>query len=311
MVINLTGTSGVSFRDYLTLGSSYSVAYGFGGDDTIEGTVRGGFNLAMGGKGHDGYVVRGDMIVADSGGNDYVSMPGISWTASTSHIATIDNRHLVLWDTESHTSVVVLDWLDPAKQVETYHFNDSSLTWGEIAYYLPSKESFLGDIPWEGLGGLGLVGILNNDAADTINFHIEQEVLGSNKADAEGVGRLYEAGLGRQADIGGLNYWYDVYSAGATQSDMAGSFLKSAEFTKAFGNAYTLSNRDLVDVMYENVLGRASDAGGANFWTAQLNSGMTRENLLIAFADSAENYDQSDYLHALTQNGPNGDWYFA
>ncbi|MBS7696939.1 MULTISPECIES: DUF4214 domain-containing protein [unclassified Chelatococcus] len=311
MVINLTPTSGVSFRDYLTLGSSYSVAYGYGGNDTIEGKARGGLNLAMGGKGEDGYIVNGDMVISDSGGHDYVTMLGISWSSPTSHIATIDNRHLVLWDTASDTSVIVLDWLDPGRQVELYHFNDVSLSWGEIAYYLPGKESFIGDIPWEGLGGLGLTGFLSNDANDTINFHREQEAFGSNKADAEAVGRLYEAGLGRKADIAGLNFWYDVQVSGVSEQDIVGSLLKSAEFTKAYGNAYTMTNADLVEVMYENVLGRASDSAGAAFWISQLQNGFSREGLLIAFADSAENVSQSDYLHSLAWNPSTSDWYFA
>jgi hypothetical protein len=158
---------------------------------------------------------------------------------------------------------------------------------------------------------LGLNGVLSNDANDTINFHREQEACGSNKADAEAVGRLYEAGLGRKADIAGLNFWYDVHADGNSELVIAREFLKSAEFTKNFGNASTMSNRELVEAMYENVLGRGSDGEGAAFWIGQLESGYGRENLLVAFADSAENLSQSDYLHSLAWNASTGDWYFA
>ena len=44
-----------------------------------------------------------------------------------------------------------------------------------------------------------------------------------------------------------------------------------------------------VTELYANVLGRTPDAAGLAYWEAQANSGVARDQLLVAFATSAEN----------------------
>lgn len=63
--------------------------------------------------------------------------------------------------------------------------------------------------------------------------------------------------------------------------------MASSEFASVFGaNA---NNADFVTKLYNNVLGRQPDYGGAHYWTQQLDSGAARDTLLVGFALGTEN----------------------
>ncbi|PZW48015.1 putative repeat protein (TIGR01451 family)/fimbrial isopeptide formation D2 family protein [Humitalea rosea] len=111
----------------------------------------------------------------------------------------------------------------------------------------------------------------------------------TNGAPAEVV-RLYQAALGRDADQGGLNYWIEAVEHGTPLASLASSFLGSSEFATRFG---TPDNAGFVDQLYQNVLGRAGDAGGVAFWTGVLNSGGSRADLLVQFSESPENREHT------------------
>ncbi len=103
------------------------------------------------------------------------------------------------------------------------------------------------------------------------------------------VARLYEAALDRLPDQGGLNFWTDAVEAGQPLSALASGFLASAEFQGRFGGA-TSSNGAFVDQLYLNILGRAGEAGGRDFWVNSLTAGAAgRADVLVAFSESAEN----------------------
>jgi hypothetical protein len=120
---------------------------------------------------------------------------------------------------------------------------------------------------------------------------------------------VYEAGLGREADIAGLNYWIDQVEAGLPLSFMAGFFLDSPEFTTRFGDDDAMSNGQFVDVMYRNVLGRSGEPAGVDFWVGAMNGGLEREAVLVGFAASPENMEGSRAT-SLQQTAP-GYWDFA
>lgn len=102
------------------------------------------------------------------------------------------------------------------------------------------------------------------------------------------VARLYEAALDRLPDQGGLNYWIGAVQSGQPLSALASGFLGSAEFQSRFGGAGT-PNAAFVDQLYLNVLGRPGEPAGRDFWVNSLNSGNSRADVLVAFAESAEN----------------------
>ena len=103
------------------------------------------------------------------------------------------------------------------------------------------------------------------------------------------VTRLYEAALDRLPDQSGLNFWIDAVQGGQSLSGLAQGFIASGEFQGRFGGA-TTGNGAFVDQLYQNVLGRAGEQGGRDFWVGTLNSGAaTRADVLVSFSESAEN----------------------
>jgi serralysin len=100
---------------------------------------------------------------------------------------------------------------------------------------------------------------------------------------------LYRAGLGRDLDAGGLDFWFSARSNGTDLDRMALSLIDSPEFADRFGTPDTMSDDDFVDVLYKNVLGREGEADGLAYWQDQIAGGATRADLLMSFAYSEEN----------------------
>lgn len=122
------------------------------------------------------------------------------------------------------------------------------------------------------------------------------------------VALLYEAGLAREADLGGLNYWIDRHETGMDLVTMAAHFLESEEFTQRFGDDDAMSAAQFVALLYNNVLERPGEAGGVEYWQGRLNAGATRETVLLEFSASAENVDGST-VGLLAETAP-GFWSF-
>lgn len=126
---------------------------------------------------------------------------------------------------------------------------------------------------------------------DAAEVSITVDDLPDDVVTARVVAYLYEAALGRFPDLGGVNFWINVVNGGGfTLSEMAGAFLGSQEFTDRFGAVDTLSDRELIDQLYLNVLDRPGEAGGVAFWEGQLGlPTVSRDDMLLSFAESAEN----------------------
>ncbi|WP_413678127.1 DUF4214 domain-containing protein [Prochlorococcus sp. MIT 0916] len=101
--------------------------------------------------------------------------------------------------------------------------------------------------------------------------------------------RLYNAAFARFPDADGLRYWIGKYSSGENDSRaVSQSFLASNEFAERYGE--NITDEQYVTTLYQNVLGRAPDTSGLNYWLGQLSSGAeTRYEALLGFAESAEN----------------------
>ena len=69
---------------------------------------------------------------------------------------------------------------------------------------------------------------------------------------------------------------------------VAQSFLASEEFIKRYGS--NVSDETYTTTLYNNILGRDPDISGYNYWVGNLTNGSeTRYELLLGFAESAEN----------------------
>jgi hypothetical protein len=113
--------------------------------------------------------------------------------------------------------------------------------------------------------------------------------IAGDKNDAEAT-RLYQAALGRTPDRDGESYWASALANGTTPSQVAQGFISSAEFNQTFG---TLSGDAFVSALYHNVLHRAPDAPGMQFWTNTLQQGTSEANVLVSFSDGLENRMQT------------------
>ena len=96
------------------------------------------------------------------------------------------------------------------------------------------------------------------------------------------VARLYQAYFLRAPDTDGLQYWTSTTQPIATISQ---AFAESPEFATRYGS---LSNRAFVELVYENVIGRAGEAEGVNFWTSSLDGGNSRGAVMVGFSESQE-----------------------
>ena len=61
--------------------------------------------------------------------------------------------------------------------------------------------------------------------------------------------------------------------------------MRSPEFQARYGS---LDNADFVDLLYRNVLDREADATGLANWTARLDAGMSRADVVMGFSQSPE-----------------------
>ena len=110
-------------------------------------------------------------------------------------------------------------------------------------------------------------------------------VFASNTQDAA-VASLYHTTFGRDAESGGLDYWFNAVHNGATLKQIATGFANSAEFA---GSEGTLNNNDFVQSLYQHTFGRAGEAAGVTYWVDALAHGATKADLLVQFAQIAGN----------------------
>ena len=102
--------------------------------------------------------------------------------------------------------------------------------------------------------------------------------------------RLYYATFNRMPDQGGLHHWANVLGTGSmSPTAVASAFAQSQEFLDTYGS---LGNEAYITQLYRNTLGRDPDAGGLAYWVGQMNAGLTRGQMLLAFADSQEFQDR-------------------
>jgi hypothetical protein len=101
--------------------------------------------------------------------------------------------------------------------------------------------------------------------------------------------RLYQAAFNRTPDKSGLGFWINALDNGHALQDVADGFIRSAEFASLYGA--NPSDAQYVEALYQNVLHRAPDASGYDFWMHALQIA-PRTEVLVDFSESAENQAQ-------------------
>ncbi len=135
-------------------------------------------------------------------------------------------------------------------------------------------------------------------AADDLEAALEAlcEALLAEADEVRSVIRLYEVVLERKPDFGGLWFWTNVFrEIQETHPDLSYedqlvklivNWLESDEFVEKFGG--DLPDADFVTLLYSHILSRPPDQEGFLHWTRALDSGLSREALIVLFSESRE-----------------------
>jgi len=108
-------------------------------------------------------------------------------------------------------------------------------------------------------------------------------VFAKDSAEAT-VANLYRVAFGRDADAGGLDFFFDAAKAGASLKVIANVFASSAEFATAHG---AQDSTAFVQSLYLNTFGRDGEDEGVAFFVSALAAGSTRADLITSFAQIA------------------------
>jgi hypothetical protein len=115
-------------------GRPQTAFFGRAGSDLFRAAGLEGVQFFLGGSNADRYVASSGTYVVigeTAGANDVLRAPGVSLNGPNTGLAEVDGRHLVVVDIGSDTVVWLLDWLDPARQVETFELGDGTFRFGD------------------------------------------------------------------------------------------------------------------------------------------------------------------------------------
>lgn len=145
---------------------------------------------------------------------------------------------------------------------------------------------------------------IGHDGTDTLS-QVERLQFsdGAIALDIHGVSgqafRLYQAAFDRKPDLEGLGYWIEDMDKGSSLTTVAAGFFQSPEFQTLYGSNPSIVT--LITNFYANVLHRAPDQAGFDYWENQLNKGeITQAAALASFCESTENQAQ---VIGTIQNG--------
>lgn len=107
--------------------------------------------------------------------------------------------------------------------------------------------------------------------------------------------RLYIGMLGRAPDQQGAEYWVSQLNAGQSPKALAEGFVNAQEFdTQA--EQWGGGDAGRIEALYQNVLGRSSDAEGRAYWLEQRQEGVDMADIALSFTQSDEFKADSESL---------------
>ena len=280
---NIENINGSAFADMLRGNNGRNVFQGLGGNDFIDG--RGGTDMVN----YFSLIVTSSVTVnlllgtaSDGmGGTDtLISIEDIAGSAFDDTLTGDNGRNVITGHTGNDIIAGGLG-IDTSAYTAARSFYTITRTPGQIT---------VTDSVMARDGSDSLTGI------ERLSFTDGVLAFDNLRTDEAGRGYLiYRAAFDRAPDAEGLGYWIRELERGQDYgSVVAGSFIASPEFTSLYGT--NLSNSAFLNLVYQNVLDRAPDADGLNYWLNQaggvgLNGGYERSNLLASFAISEENYN--------------------
>lgn len=161
--------------------------------------------------------------------------------------------------------------------------NDVAVYAGKLAGYIVARDRD----GWTVTDQSGAEGKDTLSGIETLKFSDLSVALDTTGSAGQAY-RIYQAAFGRPADQAGLGYWIHYLDNGGTLDGMAAGFAGSDEFHKAYGTDPT--HADLLGHVYQNILHRAPDQAGYDYWLDALDKHTVNvSQLLSSFSESAEN----------------------
>lgn len=103
--------------------------------------------------------------------------------------------------------------------------------------------------------------------------------------------RLYRAYFLRFPEGAGLAYWEGRHRDDLSVNAMSRIFATTPEFRQRYGS---LDDREFVQLVYVNVLGRQPEPAGWDYWVEELRSGrFTRGRMMTFYSESIENRERT------------------
>jgi len=176
---------------------------------------------------------------------------------------------------------------------------DTLMVSGKMANYAVSTEASTNTVANVSIRDTTSPGNKNSlSAVERVQFSDAAMAFDINGAAGQAY-RLYQAAFAHQPDKAGLGYWINSLDSGVSLNAVASSFIQSAEFQKLYGN--NLDTTSFINQLYQNVLHRAPDQAGLDYWSSQLSKGVVTQGVALAsFCESVENQAQ---LIGQIQNG--------
>lgn len=158
----------------------------------------------------------------------------------------------------------------------------------EVSFFNPTtnRKDLIGLQVKDNSGLDGMDGLVNVERLQFTDTNIALDVGPTQNAGS--VYMIYKAAFNRPPDVNGMGYWLAQKDGGSNiVTNIAQGFVNSAEFTAKYGA--NPSNASYVDKLYQNVLGRAGEAGGVAYWNQELDAGkISKAAVLVQFATLAE-----------------------
>ena len=109
-----------------------------------------------------------------------------------------------------------------------------------------------------------------------------------NRAELDAIAGLYQDVLGRQADYLGVDFWAAAEKNGVSLGKIALDIIGSAESQARRAAVFNGDSAHDVELLYQGIFSRHSDAGGLAFWLDKMANGMTLTQVASSFMLSGE-----------------------
>lgn len=163
----------------------------------------------------------------------------------------------------------------------------------DTAHYAGTRSNFSVTQTSTGLTVIDNTGSEGTDTLQNIERleFADKGIAFDTSGNAGQVYRLYQAAFNRTPDSGGLGDWIYGMDNGTPLLEVSSGFVNSAEFKSVYGQNPT--NSEVVTRFYQNVLHRAPEQAGYDYWINQIETGLqTRTQVLAGFSESPENQAQ-------------------